>query len=321
AESKIRSRVYAFRWYALSMFLFAFGLMSKPMVVTLPFVLLLLDYWPLGRWQVFEHARARSAEKGSRSGGHENRTSLQRLVILLCEKLPFFALSLISSYVTFIAQRRGGAVSTSISLGARIANALVSYVRYIGKLFWPQKLSVLYPHPGSWPAWEVATAGSVLFLIFAMVTWQIRKRPYLIVGWLWFCGTLIPVIGLIQVGVQSMADRYTYVPLVGLFIMLVWSGTDFVLARIIKPIRSSVQPPNSRETASTNLQTRAQRPFEAWNLEIPWSLELGAWSFTAMCALLLCSLLTLRQLQYWRTSESLFSHAVQVTKNNYLAYN
>src|SRR5438034_2202091 len=201
--------------------------MSKPMLVTLPFVLLLLDYWPLNR--------VRPAVTGAGVNPAAKQTPhriLPAFLFLVAEKIPFFVLSLFSSYITFLVQRKGGAVSTSISLGARIANALISYCRYIGKMFWPEKLSVLYPHPGHWPAWEVAASGGLLLAIFAVVTALARKRPYLAVGWLWFFGTLVPVIGLVQVGVQSMADRYTYVPVIGLFIMLVWGGGELILGRI-----------------------------------------------------------------------------------------
>jgi tetratricopeptide (TPR) repeat protein len=252
-------------FYLLSLLLFALGLMSKPMVVTLPFVLLLLDYWPLGRLQL----KAQDPRR-------------KTLFPLVLEKLPFFALAALSSVITFMAQRKGGAVSTSLSLGARIANALVAYVRYIGKLFWPKDLSVLYPHPGHWPAWEVIAAAVMLAGVFAVVMAGAGKRPWLAVGWLWFWGMLVPVIGLVQVGVQSMADRYTYVPLIGLLIMLAWGIDELV------PVR-------------------------------PW--RGGALALGAAVGLAACALLTERQIGYWRDSEALFRHAVQVTRDNYLAYN
>jgi len=256
-------------WYGLTLFCFALGLMSKPMLVTLPFVLLLLDFWPLQRVSLFE------------SGGERNAKMVGKLAL---EKVPLLVLAIISSVVTFIVQRQGGAVSSlgSLSVGQRVANALVSYLRYVGKLFWPVNLSVLYPHPGSWPWMLVAVAGVFLVVTSIVVLLQARQRPYLAVGWFWFVGTLVPVIGLVQVGVQSMADRYTYVPAIGLLIMLAW-GMPELAAR--------------------------------------WHSGSRAMAFGAGMALALCILMTRAQEKYWRTSEQLFRHAVAVTKNNYLAYN
>jgi tetratricopeptide (TPR) repeat protein len=252
-------------FYLLSLALFALGLMSKPMLVTLPFVLLLFDYWPLRRFEL--------------SALSSQLSTISRLV---GEKAPFFLLAAASSVITFVVQRKGGAVSASLSLGGRIANALVSYVRYIGKLFWPVDLSVLYPHPGRWPVWEVIASAALLLAIFVAVLLLARRRPYLVVGWLWFCGMLVPAIGLIQVGIQSMADRYTYLPSIGLFIMLVWGINELV-------------------------------PERPWHGQ---ALAVGGVSLLAACALL-----TARQIQFWRDSEALFGHAVQVTRDNYLAYN
>jgi protein O-mannosyl-transferase len=265
APSPSRITYHASRFFLLSLSLFALGLMSKPMLVTLPFVLLLLDYWPLQRF--------------SPSTLNSQPSTLLRLV---AEKVPFFLLAAASSVITFIVQRKGGAVSATLSVGARIANALVSYIRYIGKTFWPVDLSILYPHPGWWPAWQVIASVTVLLAIFVAVLLLARKRPYLVVGWLWFCGTLVPAIGLIQVGIQSMADRYTYLPLIGLFIMLVWGISELV-------------------------------PDRPWRGQ---ALAIGGVSLLTVCALL-----TERQVQFWRDSEALFGHAVQVTRDNYLAYN
>ena len=245
-------------WYMLALLCFTLGLMSKPMLVTVPFVLLLLDYWPLQRFR---------------------RAALGRLV---AEKAPFLLLAAGSCVVTFIVQQKGGAVSTSLSVGARIANALVSYVRYLGKTLWPDALSVLYPHPGHWPVWQVMASAALLLAVSAVVIVVARRRPYLPVGWLWFCGTLVPVIGLVQVGIQSMADRYTYLPLIGLFMMLVWGIAELIPDR-------------------------------------PWRTTLLAVLSVSLCAA--CALLTWRQVQIWRDSEALFRNAVRVTRDNYLAYN
>jgi protein O-mannosyl-transferase len=252
-------------FYLLSLTLFACGLMSKPMLVTTPFVLLLLDYWPLRRFEL--------------STLNPQPSTILRLV---AEKVPFLLLAAASSVITFVVQRKGGAVSTSLSLGGRIANALVSYVRYIGKTIWPLDLSILYPHPGHWPAWQVIASAALLLAICVAVLLLARKRPYLVVGWLWFCGMLVPAIGLIQVGIQSMADRYTYLPLIGLFIMLIWGIDELVPDR-------------------------------------PWRAP--ALGVAAVLMLVACALLTVRQVQFWRDSEALFVHAVRATRNNYLAYN
>jgi tetratricopeptide (TPR) repeat protein len=259
--------------YALCLAFFALGLMSKPMLVTLPFVLLLLDYWPLRRFAFA--ARQQSNTQSTKPLGITTRG-------LVVEKLPFFALVIASSVITFIVQRKGGAVSTALTLWERIENALVSYARYIGKMLWPDDLSVLYPHPGHWPAGRVIACGALLVAITAGALALARRRPYLPVGWLWFIGTMIPVIGLVQVGIQSMADRYTYVPMIGLFIMLAWGLWDLV-------------PPR------------------------PWREP--ALATGAALALAACALLTVRQVQIWRDSEALFLQAVRVTSKNYLAYN
>jgi len=244
--------------YYSALVFFVLGLMAKPMLVSLPFVLLLLDYWPLDR-------RQRGAAR------------------LVAEKIPFLVLAAASSVVTFLVQREGGAVASisGVPLGARVGNAFVSYVRYLAKIFWPARLSPLYPYPhsGYWPWWEVAGA---VVLLAAITAWVIRRRrpqPYLAVGWFWFVIMLAPTIGLVQVGIQSMADRYSYVPSVGVWIMLAWGANEWI---------------------------KTQR----WILAAAAILALGA-----------CAVLTPRQVMYWRTSETLFQHAVEVTDNNYLAYN
>jgi len=242
--------------YALALVFFVLGLMSKPMLVTLPVILLLLDYWPL--------------ERMSRG-----------VAALVMEKIPFFVLALASSVATFVVQRRGGAVAAiaGVPLDARVENAFVSYMRYLGKLFWPTRLSPLYPHPGYWPWWEVAIS---VLLLGAITIWVIRRartQPYLVVGWFWFGIMLAPTIGLVQVGIQSMADRYSYVAGVGVLIMLAWGANEWITT-------------------------------QRWILGAAAALALGA-----------CVLLTPRQVAYWRTSETLFQHAIEVTDNNYLACN
>jgi Tfp pilus assembly protein PilF len=241
----------ASRYCLLCLFLFALGLMSKPMVVTLPCVLLLLDYWPLERWK------------------H------QSIGMLVAEKAPFFLLAAIVSVVTFMVQKSGGAVGTieGVPLFVRMGNALVSYGRYLGKMFWPVNLAVLYPHPGRWPAWVVLLSGLLLLGISVLVVALRRQRPWLPVGWFWFVGTLVPVIGLVQVGEQSMADRYTYVPMIGVLILFTW-GIHELTGR--------------------------------------WCYRRVVLSTVAAAAVLLCILLTRQQIGYWRDSETLFRHAIAV---------
>jgi tetratricopeptide (TPR) repeat protein len=187
---------------------FALGLMSKPMLVTLPFVLLLLDYWPLGRLMM---------------QGRPFR--LRPAGPLILEKLPLFAMAALSSIITYAAQQEGGALSSleALPLGARIANAFVSYAVYIGKTLWPADLAVFYPHAMTLPLWQTLPAVLFLAVATAAVIRLGRKWPCLPVGWLWYAGTLVPVIGVMQVGTQARADRYTYIPLVGLFIMAAWA--------------------------------------------------------------------------------------------------
>jgi protein O-mannosyl-transferase len=205
-------------WYALVILGLALGLMSKPMVVTLPCVLLLLDYWPL-------------------------RRPLERRLIL--EKLPLLALVAASSVATFIAQRRGGAVSglTALPLASRVGNALVAYLRYIETMLWPAHLTVLYPYSTDF-GWRLVASSALLVLVTVLIATKGRSRRYLLVGWLWYLGTLVPVIGLVQVGIQAMADRYTYVPYIGLFIIAAWGIPDLVqryrFGRILLPASAGV---------------------------------------------------------------------------------
>ena len=193
--------------------LFAAGLMSKPMVITFPFVLLLLDYWPLGRVE------------GNQASSPGPTLSWTKLLV---EKLPLLALSAASAVITMKAQQAGGAMRSTaqFSLGVRVENAVVAYATYLWKLIWPSHLAPLYPHPGdSLASWQVALSLLVLLAITSIVL-AFRAKRYLLVGWLWFLGTLVPVIGLVQVGDQAMADRYAYVPLVGIFVMIAWGFAD-----------------------------------------------------------------------------------------------
>lgn len=198
--------------YLLVILFLALGLMAKPMLVTLPFVLILLDFWPLRRW-----------------GWEDKRT--QAIKKLILEKIPLFILVVGASITTYIVQQSGGAVQSTklFSLYSRTSNALVSYLEYLEKMVWPQGLSVFYPHPGnSLPAWKVMVCGLVLVGVTTLVLRSYRTRPYLAVGWFWYLGTLVPVIGIVQVGEQAMADRYMYIPLIGVFIAIVWGVSESV---------------------------------------------------------------------------------------------
>ena len=268
-------------WYLLTLLVFAVGLMAKPMLVTLPFVLLLLDYWPLERFEV-----KTAVESGQRRTGKSEGERFQWRILfgLAREKVPFFALSAVSSVVTLLVQRSGGAIVTLeyIPLRLRIANALVCYVRYIGKMVWPRRLAVFYRDvPGSLSTWKVAAAALLLLVIAVCAIRMGRKCRYLPVGWLWYLGTLLPVIGLIQVGEQSMADRYTYVPLTGLFIIIAWGVNDLAAK---------------------------------WQYR---KVVLGVSAGTILCGLSICTHLEVR---YWRNSIALFERAVELSGNDKWVY-
>ncbi len=278
-----RFTFHAGTFYLLSLFLFALGLMSKPMLVTWPLVMLLLDYWPLGRMQKAEGRRQKAAASDTQPATRANRKS-QILFPLLREKLPFFFLAALASVVTFLVQKRAGALGANeyLPLDARVGNALISYGRYLGKLFWPTDLAVCYPHPGHWPLGKVALGGGVLVGLSVLVWVQRRRHPYLLVGWLWFVGTLVPVIGLVQMGAQAMADRYTYLPSLGALILTVWGAHELT---------------------------------RNWRYQVP------GWSVAGGAVVVLCLGLTRQQIGYWRDSEALFRHALKVTENNALAHN
>jgi protein O-mannosyl-transferase len=252
--------------YSLALLFFALGLMSKPMLITLPFVLLLLDHWPLGRWQMDSFPDWRG-----------------RLPRLLLEKTPFFLLSAASGVLTLLVQQQGEAVQSAglFPFSVRMGNTFVSYCRYLGKAFWPDNLAVFYPHPGHWPPAMVATAATFVFAA-SLAIWRLGRRfPFLITGWFWFLGTLIPVIGLVQVGRQAIADRYTYVPLIGIFIIISWGAAE-IFAR-----------------------ARSARAMAV---------------ITAGVVLTACAWHAKAQLGYWQNDGTLFRHALAVTRNNYVAH-
>ena len=208
-------------WYLLALILFILGLLSKPMVVTFPFLLMLLDYWPLRRFN------------GDHLNNYRKPENRKHLWFLVREKIPFLLMSIIVSIVTYIAQAQMGAVSSlkALPLLIRITNSINSYVLYIVNMLFPFNLSIFYPLVSEIPLWQ--TVCSACFIILAtFLAWRFRQRyPFIIVGWLWYLGTLVPVIGIVQVGMQAMADRYTYIPLVGIFIFLVWLLPDMTKQR------------------------------------------------------------------------------------------
>ena len=246
----------------------ALGLLAKPMLVTLPFALLLLDIWPLRRIQ-------------------PGAITPRSLWVLVRQKLPLLALSVLASAITWTAQARSGAVRSMQWLppSPRVGNAVLSYVIYLEKTVWPLSLAALYPHPGytesGVPALQVAGAVLTLAVLSGLAIWQWRTRPVLLVGWLWYLGTLIPVIGLVQVGQQGMADRYTYLPSIGLFFAFTW-GFAALMDRVRLPLAAQVA--------------------------------------AAAAAVLACSVVARHQVGYWRDTEALFSHATEVTRGNWLAW-
>ena len=257
-ESKVKSPKSKL-FYVLVVLAFACGLMSKPMVVTLPFVLLLIDFWPLRRT----------------SNLKLNSSNWFRQLV---EKIPFFALTVAVGVLTSITSR--SAVWSGLSPEFRAANGAVSYLRYVSKTFWPSDLAIIYPYPHHWPLSLVVVAVFFLIVWSAVFIARVRQQPYLLMGWLWFLGTLVPVIGLRQAGLQSMADRFTYIPSIGLFILLVWGMNDLLPASR-----------NKNQIAAL----------------------LGA---TALAG---CLIMTSLQLRYWESSVTLFKHTLSVTTDNYLA--
>jgi protein O-mannosyl-transferase len=255
--------------YCLCLILFVLSLMSKPMMITLPFVLMLLDYWPLERWQKVFNAPTK-----------ERFNSASKLI---WEKVPFICMTIASSIITLWAQNKDGSVAAEVvsPLTARAANAIVSYVAYLVKTFWPTNLAVFYPYEFSLPLWKVVISTIIVILIFSVIICYVKKLPFLFVGWLWYLGTLIPVIGLVQVGSQAMADRYHYLPSIGIAMILAWGIPSLIKNKNIRKI-----------------------------ILFPASLVF----------LIIMSALTWTQCGYWKSDSTLFNHALRVTKNNYLAH-
>ena len=283
--------------YSLSLAFFICGLLSKPMLVTFPFVMFLLDYWPLRRFQLSASVPSVPSVAKTLSPPLSQSPPVQNPCLirvqsvaknpglwrLVFEKIPFFALAAAASVVTFVVQKTGGSLAggENLPFGPRCGNVLVSYCRHLGKMFWPEGLSVFYPYPGRWPMAKVLLAGLLVLGISVLLIVNRRRYPFLLIGWLWFCGMLVPVIGLVQTGSQAMADRHTYLPSLGMLMFAVWGTCE--LAR-------------------------------------RWRYQVIVLSVAGSVAVLLCLALTCRQIGYWKDSETLFRHALEVTENNYVAY-
>jgi len=271
-------------WYLFALLAFVGSLMSKQMLVTLPFVLLLLDYWPLRRTKWIDLADAPQSSEVHPDSPCAPAFPNQPLSRLLLEKIPFLLIAVVFCAIAFGAQQRAGAVSTlgERPLPDRLANAVVTYAAYLRQTVWPSDLAVFYPYPDGIPVAQVVGSGCLLLVISAVAVWQVRRRPYLLVGWLFYLGTLVPVIGLVPIGLQRMADRYTYVPLIGVFIAATWW-----------------------------LACLSKSP--TWRRVV---LPIGC-----AAVLIACSLATRQQVQHWRDGEALFRRAIAVTQDNAVAQN
>jgi tetratricopeptide (TPR) repeat protein len=268
-------RAPGLRSYLTVLAVFLCSLISKPFAVSLPFVLLLLDYWPLRR---FEVPAALSPERVC-----DHRTSRIMLTVAVLEKVPLFGISAFFSWLTIKAQQDLGAMPSleMLPLDVRLENAVVSYLLYIRKMVLPFDLAAIYPIQAGWDWWQILGSSLFLLTISILAVRSAARAPYLLTGWLWYIGTLFPVIGIVQAGGQGMADRYTYVPLVGLFIILAWGG---------------------RQVTAQTSRSRA------------------AFAFTGTAAVSLFALLTMMQVGYWKNNLRLFQHATVVTESNYIAY-
>jgi Tfp pilus assembly protein PilF len=268
--------------YLLVLLSLCLGLMAKATLVTLPFVLCLLDYWPLRRFQLGDGGVIEDPAQCESSGPVYQQVSARRLIM---EKIPMFVVVALSSVITVIAQRSGGAVVSmeKLSIGFRLSNAGISYIRYILKMLYPIRLALFYPHPtGGIPLWQFMISLLILVVISVLFIYTLRRHKYLTVGWLWYLGTMVPVIGLVQVGLQAMADRYTYLSSIGFFIMIAWSIEDLT-ARL-----------HFRKT------------------------DIAVSAAVVLALLFVC---TRRQVMYWRNDLALFGHTVRVTRNNYIMHN
>ncbi len=263
--------------YLPMLIVFVLGLLAKPMIVTLPFVLLLLDYWPLAR---FEKLQPDITSSFSQSAAADGRYEKASTWFLLMEKLPLLILVIISSIIAFVAQQERGAMGMleHLPFNVRMANALISYTTYISKVIYPSYLAVMYPHPGGeFELWHALGSLGIVVLVTIIVIRLGRHKPYLLLGWLWYLGALVPVIGLVQIGAQGMADRYTYLPSIGFFIIVTWGAVELAgrwrFLKIVLPISAGI----------------------------------------IIALLIVC---TRKQVQYWKSNFTLFERAFVVTRKN-----
>ena len=349
-----RFTFHARTFYLLSLGFFACGLMSKPTLLTWPFVMLLLDYWPLRRmqneecspvkWKAdFTGQGMKNEESGDTDHAPRNTFHVSRFTFhsrqsqsffpLLVEKIPFFVLVALSSVVTFVVQMRTGALVSMeiLPAGARVGNALISYCHYLGKLFWPVDLAVLYthpilaavtltyPNPAHVPLGPVVLAGGLFLGLSALVCAWPRRHPYLLVGWLWYCGVLVPVIQVIQTGTHGMADRYTYLPSLGVMILAVWGVYELMQGKAAGGVEREERREERQEREEREERGSVGHALARSTLHAPRS-TLILLSVAGGAAIVLCVALTRQQIGYWRDSETLFRHLLEVTKNNYAGH-
>jgi hypothetical protein len=289
------ARAPSVRRYLAVAFVFALGLMSKPMLVTLPFVLLLLDYWPLNRIR--------------------SQTSADvRPLTLVVEKIPLLALSAPSCAATLLAQPYGAGAIDQLPFAWRLNNAAISYVAYIWQMFWPARLAAFYPHPNDQlPLWQVLLAIAFLIAVSLLAIHWRKERPYIFTGWFWYVGMLVPVIGLVQVGEQARADRYTYLPQIGLYVLIVWGITDLMAPIMMRnsgsrPVATGLRPVTrgSRGVRTDGPQGRGYKPFCA---------------AIAAAIIIALSWRAFVQTSYWENSEMLWNHTLAITPDNDMAHN
>lgn len=303
--------------YLLVLLLFALGLMSKPMLVTVPFVLLLLDYWPLGRIR----GPARAQAMARRAAASDRWSTVSRLVT---EKIPLFVVSALSSVATLLAQVYGARAIDQLPLAWRLNNAAISYVAYIWQMFWPTRLAAFYPHPNDQlPLWQVLLAIAFLVSVSLLAIHWRKERPYIFTGWFWYVGMLVPVIGLVQAGEQARSDRYTYLPQIGLYMLIVWGITDLVMPIMTRNFASRSVATGGRSATRGSPGVRADGPL-AFASTPRSNQSPGSTLFCAAIAAVVIIALSWRafvQTSYWENSETLWNHALAVTADNDTAHN
>ena len=298
--------------YLLVVLLFALGLMSKPMLVTVPFVLLLLDYWPLGRIR----GPARAQAMAWRAAASDRWSTVSRLVT---EKIPLFALAALSSVATLLAQVYGARAIEELPLAWRLNNAAISYVAYIWQMFWPARLAAFYPHPNDQlPPWQVFLAIAFLVAVSLLaIRWR-KERPYIFTGWFWYVGMLVPVIGLVQAGEQARSDRYTYLPETGLYMLIVWGITDLIMPIMTRSFGSRSVATGGRPATRGSRGVRGGGPPASAEIRRDYNLFCAVIASVIIIALSWCAFV---QTSYWKNSETLWNHALAVTADNDAAHN